>query len=884
LAEIKLAKLLELKRLQGLKAERDRLARINKPRQWQSPLDLATDLDPAVVRTPALNLINEALVQAAHGTVDRLMISVPPQEGKSTTVSRWFPTWLLSQVDPDTRCIMISYSDEIARRWGSDVKRDFESFTGEDGSVDLGVRLRSDSRAAGRWQVEGQRGGMFCAGVAGSTTGRPCDLMIIDDPIKDLEQAQSPTYRERFQRFWQAVAVPRLGPGARVVLVQCVVASERVLNGNGRWTAIEDMRPGDTVASLSTDGQSLVTSKVLGQRMSGWDETVTVKTDRLSLKVNKAHPFAVLNRASSKPRPTDIEWVQAGDITPGDIVVTAKALPDDHQAADVLPDGSGVTAERAWLLGHMLGDGWVTVHRRKNQQGTPTSYAVCCAQTKSHRPEKADVNDRVYAVLAGWSPNRVYVTGHGYWRTDWNAGGRLLAGMGYANGARGKRVPDVVWSWSVELRRAFLKGYAEADGHLANEGTRKTGQTWRCGSVNREMLMDLRDLALTCGVRPTNLFGGKPTVYQPPNSPEPVMSTCYLLNLTFMPDVPEGCGVFSQRAEHPAPRHLRYERVRAIEPGPTLPVYDLMVEGTETFVAEGFITHNTRWHEQDAAGWLLEHEGRKEDGGRWTVINIPAQAEDGEPDPLDRAPGEYMISARGNRDWAGVKKSVGSYVWAALYQGRPAPAEGGLFKRLWWRYFTASGDWLDLGGRRFRLSDCWRFATVDLAASTRTSADYTVIAAWARTVAGDLVLLDLVRAKIGEDQHFAQARPLVQRWNLDTVFVEASQYGTTLVREATHDNVPISPIQAEQDKFSRALPYSAWVSSGRVWLPAGSPHWLDAFITEHASFPAAAHDDTVDVGSMAVRVAVTKWAPSGATTLPTASGSSAGVDLLTAPM
>lgn len=459
-----------------------------KPRRWASPLDMAQELDPTIVRTPALELINRRLVDVAEHRIDRLMISMPPQEAKSSTASYRFPTWLLADVDPDTRIVMISYSDEIARRWGSDVKRDFESFNGEDGTLDLGVTLRADSRAAGRWQVAGRKGGMFCAGVAGSVTGRPADLIVIDDPLKDLEQAQSPVYRERFQRFWQGVAVPRLGPGARVVLIQ------------------------------------------------------------------------------------------------------------------------------------------------------------------------------------------------------------------------------------------------------------------------------------------------------------------------------------------------------------------------------------TRWHEEDAAGWLLASEGRKEDGGRWSVINIPAQAED-DDDPLGRRPGEYMISARGDRDWDGIKKSVGSYVWAALYQGRPAPAEGGLFKRLWWRYFTQAGNRLNLGGREFDLRDCWRFATVDLAASTRTSADFTVIAAWARTISGDLVLLDLVRARIGEQDHFAQARPLVQRWNLDTVFVEASQYGTTLVREATQGNVPISPIQAEQDKFSRALPYSAWVSSGRVWLPGNFPHWLDAFVAEHASFPAAAHDDTVDVGSMAVRVAVTKWAP-----------------------
>lgn len=462
-------------------------------RRWASPLDMAQELDRTIVRTPALNLINSSLVDLADGHEDRLIISMPPQEAKSTTASYRFPTWLLSQVDPDLRIIMISYADELARRWGSDVKRDLEAYDGTDESVDLGVRLRADSRAAGRWQVDGRRGGMVCAGVAGQVTGRACDVMIIDDPIKDLEQANSAIYRERFQRFWQGVAVPRLGPGARVILIQ------------------------------------------------------------------------------------------------------------------------------------------------------------------------------------------------------------------------------------------------------------------------------------------------------------------------------------------------------------------------------------TRWHEEDAAGWLLGNEGNRRDGGRWRVINIPAQCEDEATDPIGRRNGEYMISARGNRDWEGIKRSVGPYVWASLYQGRPAPAEGGLFKRLHWRYWVPAprigpGERLDLGGRIQALSDSWRFATIDLANSTRTSADYTVIAAWARTLSGDLVLLDMVRAKIGEARHFEHAAPLVQRWQLDSIFVEGSQYGTTLVREAANAGIPITAIQAEADKFSRALPYSAWQAQGRVWLPA-SASWLDIWTGEHASFPAGRNDDTVDVGSLATRVAITGAAP-----------------------
>ncbi|GAA0897812.1 LAGLIDADG family homing endonuclease [Pseudonocardia zijingensis] len=94
------------------------------------------------------------------------------------------------------------------------------------------------------------------------------------------------------------------------------------------------------------------------------------------------------------------------------------------------------------------------------------------------------------------------------------------------------------------------------------------------------------------------------------------------------------------------------------------------------------IVVQTRWHEDDLAG-RMEAEG-------WPVVNIPAQADGQTPDALDRPVGEYLVSARGrtDADWAEKRKAVGERTWAALYQGRPAPLEGGVFKAAWfdtWR-------------------------------------------------------------------------------------------------------------------------------------------------------------------------------------------------------
>jgi predicted phage terminase large subunit-like protein len=217
-----------------------------------------------------------------------------------------------------------------------------------------------------------------------------------------------------------------------------------------------------------------------------------------------------------------------------------------------------------------------------------------------------------------------------------------------------------------------------------------------------------------------------------------------------------------------------------------------------------------------------------------------------------------------------------------------------IFRRLWFRYWrpapaTAySGERLDCAGRIFPLRECNRFITVDLAASTRTSADYTVAAAWAYTIDGDIVLLDRKRARVGEERHFDLVRPLAERYDINTTWVERGMIGTTLVREATRGGLNVLPLDVDTDKVTRALPAADKCQAGRMWLPAGAS-WLDEYVEELASFPVAAHDDQVDATSHAVRVSVTKWMPppprpSVTPREPDFSFLGADVDLLRAPL
>lgn len=180
--------------------------------RYPTPGALAADLDPTTRQTPALDVIDQALVDVDRGRCRRLLITMPPQEGKSERASHYGALWFLLR-DPNRRIALASFELGTASRWGRAVRNDVETYE------HLDLQIASDSKAANRWQVLGFRGGMYCVGVGGALTGRAVDLMLIDDPMKGREQADSETYRQAVWDWWTSTARTRLAPGAPVVLI-----------------------------------------------------------------------------------------------------------------------------------------------------------------------------------------------------------------------------------------------------------------------------------------------------------------------------------------------------------------------------------------------------------------------------------------------------------------------------------------------------------------------------------------------------------------------------------------------------------------------------------------------------------------------------------------
>jgi predicted phage terminase large subunit-like protein len=203
---------------------------------------------------------------------------------------------------------------------------------------------------------------------------------------------------------------------------------------------------------------------------------------------------------------------------------------------------------------------------------------------------------------------------------------------------------------------------------------------------------------------------------------------------------------------------------------------------------------------------------------------------------------------------------------------------GGYFRASDWRYWELGHQegrrFLHLNDEnrreRYLLDDCARFITIDLAASIKTSADWTVASAWAIPDSGDLILLDRVRDRVTEVDHAEFVRDLRARWlsPYDVVHVEATMQSSTLAHQLGRDGVPWAPLRADKGKLERALPYVKLTRQHRVWLPAGA-EWLPEWIDEHSEFPNEGQvpDDQVDTGGYAARVRIAHWvAPEDAVT------------------
>lgn len=217
--------------------------------------------------------IAHALEAAERGDIKRLIITIPPRHGKSMICSQYFPAWYLGR-NPDKYIITATYgqdlSDDFGRKVRDQIKDPYYKL------IFPRAALRDDSRASSRFETSAG-GTYFSVGVGGPITGRGAHLLLIDDPIKNREDADSETFQRRLIDWFGSVAYSRLMPGGSLVIIMTRWHDEDLVGhalrelDHEHWTKIDLKAIGDDGRPLWPEAYDLETLNKIRKTLGEFD-------------------------------------------------------------------------------------------------------------------------------------------------------------------------------------------------------------------------------------------------------------------------------------------------------------------------------------------------------------------------------------------------------------------------------------------------------------------------------------------------------------------------------------------------------------------------------------------------------------------------------------
>lgn len=334
-------------------------------------------------------LIARHLEAVERGDIKRLMITMPPRHGKSMLASEFFPAWYIGR-NPDHYVVTATYAQELADDFGRKVKNQIEDDAYK--AIFPGVSLADDSKSAKRFHIDGslggyehstgQRGAFYAVGVGGPLTGRGAHLLLIDDPVKNREDAESEVIRKKTKDWYTSTAYTRLMPGGRIV----VISTRWHMDDLAGWLQEEHAHEGWVVLDLpaiNDDGEAL------------WPEQYDIETLERIKRALPPRDWSALYQQKPSPETGDYfkkEWIYEVDSLPpretlrvyggSDYAVTSNGGDYTvHAVVGIDPQGN------PWLLDmwrhQTSSDKWVEAFCDLVKKWKPIGWAEETGQIKS---------------------------------------------------------------------------------------------------------------------------------------------------------------------------------------------------------------------------------------------------------------------------------------------------------------------------------------------------------------------------------------------------------------------------------------------------------------------------------------------------------------------
>ena len=250
----------------------------------------------------------------------------------------------------------------------------------------------------------------------------------------------------------------------------------------------------------------------------------------------------------------------------------------------------------------------------------------------------------------------------------------------------------------------------------------------------------------------------------------------------------------------------------------------------------------TRWHEDDLAGWILRETSHEP----WEVIELPAVLDEKASKILKRPKGQALWpEAYDKKRLEEIKKTAGSREWNSLYMQRPSAEEGNILKRYWWKEWKEDNP-----------PECnYILQSWDTAYTVKSTSDYSAVTTWGifeNNGIQNAILLSARRERWEFPELKSEAIKLYNEFRPDVVLIEAKASGWSLIQELQRAGIPITPFNPKKaDKKTRAHSVTPLFESGRVWYPS-SKYWAEDVINQCAQFPSSNYDDLVDSTTQAL--------------------------------
>jgi HK97 family phage portal protein len=406
-------------------------------------------------------------------------------------------------------------------------------------------------------------------------------------------------------------------------LDRCLAGNTLVYTKNGP-IEIKDINVGEFVWSPNGDG--MVLRKVLNKWNNGKAEILEIKTTNRTIKCNSNHRLLVRRPVNRELIPGETggknidgkkyrivwenQYIPAGELAKGDILITLKSIPDEEIIS--APNGRNISNGFMEFCGLLLADGNIN-----RQNGIPSGVSIARASTALYMDYYRKIITEEFRSFVGGNgkgdqslvPTTSVTLQEGtrYTRFSSVLAGKELVDLGFSGTAHTKRIPKWVYGLKNELKLSFLRGFLDGDGTVDNRGK------ITFYSVNKLLINDLRCLCMALNIPVTNITAYKNTKPAPGST---VLIQSLIWRFTCSnPDANKKIGSHDPRyikrflngkpflkKDRKYPRsgglcfksdYLSIAKICKISKCKPELVYDIEVDGSHCFIADGVVSHNS---------------------------------------------------------------------------------------------------------------------------------------------------------------------------------------------------------------------------------------------------------------------------------------------------